>query len=1310
MNHFYEPQFWKVHTHHLVSLLFALIIGASVSSVALAQRNGGATGNDRVSFLIHLGRFQEALPLAERTVATNEKKFGPRHVEVANALDNLGRLYGKLGGYAQAENAFRRALEILSAANDVEMEFARTLRNFAMLYQEQKRYDDAEPLFKQSFSIYEEELGDVVGLVPSLDDLSQFYVLQGRYAEAEALYKRAISILEPSFGPSAPALVKEFDNLAALYKRQKRFDESEALYRRTLSISEAAGPPGEAVEIPLQNLARFLMDRKRYSEAEPLFKRVLTIQEKTRGRNSPDVVATLQNLADLYLEQGRYPEVEGLFKRILEINSKASGASIPTLLEALSKFGQLYRLQGRYADAETFLKKALLIAEKSYGPDRVQTAMAANELGMLYDIQGRFPEAEALLKRAFAIEKSQFGIDSPITSRGAGDLAMLYRQTGRYAEAEVLFKQVVSVQEKALAAALAKSNEPLESALNRALAISNDNLGTLYLLQGRYAESEDRYKRALAIEKEKLSPDDMAISSTSNNLAAVYSFQGRVAGQEQLLQQSLAILEKTVGADHAEVGKVLGNLGALYWSQKRSSEAEELYNRALAIEKRVRGPNHPDVAEMLGHLAVIYLASGRLNEAQTFYRRELAIDEQVFGANHPKVASDLNALAECETQRGNDAEAEVLLRRALAIQEKAFGGDHPDIADTLRQLAMLLTRSRRYDDAQPLAMRAVTMSEAMLGPTHPTVAIMQNSLALIESRRDRSADAVSLVRATIINGFADIDIALPTLHRAQELHLVGEADAFDLALNVIHQNTSGAAAGALDKLAVRLAAGSDRLAELVRRDQDVAGETTALDTALAKAVAKQPSKRDLPAERRMKERLGAIAAERRDIESILTREYPDYAALSHPVALSAKDIQGLLSGDEAFVAFSVGAKETHVLALTRDNVAWSVVPLGAAALSGQVAAFRRGLDVDRFSTSVLAGKPELFDLAFAHELFSTLLGPVDGVIKDKKSVVFVPSGALTALPFHLLVTEPPAVRPAPADGKLSAQDIAPYRQAAWLLQRQAVSVLPSISSLKTLRVWAVKGQASKPLIGFGDPVFNPDVPSPPRPSRATRSFGPNAAYTEFWHGAGIDRQKLAERLPRLDSTADELEAVAKNLGAPVSDVHLREDASETTVKRAPLQDYRTVYFATHGLVAGDVKGLAEPSLALSLPRQPTDFDDGLLTASDVAQLKLNADWVVLSACNTIAGDKPGAEALSGLAKAFFYAGAKSMLVTHWSAASDAATRLTTATFDVLKSDPKASKPEALRRAMIAFLHDGSDPLNAYPAMWGPFAMIGVELK
>jgi CHAT domain-containing protein len=208
------------------------------------------------------------------------------------------------------------------------------------------------------------------------------------------------------------------------------------------------------------------------------------------------------------------------------------------------------------------------------------------------------------------------------------------------------------------------------------------------------------------------------------------------------------------------------------------------------------------------------------------------------------------------------------------------------------------------------------------------------------------------------------------------------------------------------------------------------------------------------------------------------------------------------------------------------------------------------------------------------------------------------------------------------------------------------------------------------------------------------------AYTDFWQDAGVDRARLSDALAQLPDTADELNAIGKNLGVAVSDIHLGEDASETTLKLTPLADYGIVYFTTHGLVAGDAEGLAEPSLVLSIPKQPSEFDDGLLTASEVAQLKLNADWVVLSACNTIAGDKPGAEALPGLARSFFYAGARALLLSHWAVSSEAATRLAISTFDRLKTGPKLGRAEALRQAMLAYLNDTSSPRHALSGVPG----------
>jgi CHAT domain-containing protein len=248
--------------------------------------------------------------------------------------------------------------------------------------------------------------------------------------------------------------------------------------------------------------------------------------------------------------------------------------------------------------------------------------------------------------------------------------------------------------------------------------------------------------------------------------------------------------------------------------------------------------------------------------------------------------------------------------------------------------------------------------------------------------------------------------------------------------------------------------------------------------------------------------------------------------------------------------------------------------------------------------------------------------------------------------------------------------------------------------LKALREASGSGTAgSAPFLGVGSPVLD-------------GGEGLARGSARLFRGAIADVDAVRKLSP-LPETAEELRTIAKILGAGDTDLLLGEQASEPALRKIRLDKYRVIEFATHGLMSGDLKGLAEPALVLTPPSEATPDNDGLLTASKIASLKLNADWVVLSACNTAASDgTPDAGGLSGLAKAFFYAGARSLLASHWSVPSRATVKLVIEAFEGLKHDPKIGRAEALRRAEMAMLDPANPPEFAHPLSWAPFVLAG----
>jgi CHAT domain-containing protein/lipopolysaccharide biosynthesis regulator YciM len=1036
------------------------------------------------------------------------------------------------------------------------------------------------------------------------------------------------------------------------------------------TLEKVLGGDHPDVATSLNNLAVLYLKLGRYGDAEPLYQRSLVISEKAKGRDHPDVAISLNNLAELYRNQGRYADAEPLYERALGILEKAKGRDHPDVAMALNNLAWLYHSQGRYADAEPLYQRSLATREKVLGGDHPDVATSLNNLAGLYLNLGRYADAEPLYQRSLAISEKAQGRDHPDVAISLNNLAALYREQARYADAEPLYQRSLAIRERALG----RDHPSVATALS--------NLAELYRDQGRYADAVPLYQRSLAIFEKAFGRDHPDVATALSNLASIYGDQGRYADAEPLHQRSLAMREKGLGWDHPGVASSLNNLAGLYASQERYADAEPLYQRSLAIVEKVLGRDHPHVAVSLNNLAELYKSQSRYADAEPLYQRSLAIRVKVLGREHPDVATSLDNLASLYVIQGRYADAEPLHQRALAIYEKALGRDHPEVATALNRLALLYVGRGRYADAVSLLKRTLSIREKTLGPDHPHVATLLNSLAVVYDSQGLYADALPIVKRTLSQGSADKIAAFPVLFAAQAQKLLTATQALTDSYEIVQRASSSAAAIAVSKLAARFAAGNGELAQLVRKDQDLTGEAEALDKTVIAFVSKLPAQRSAAAEEEVRKRTAEVKAERDKLQQVINDRFPGYAALSKPLPVTVPETQALLADDEALLVFDFGTK-SYAWIITTHDADWTEIKLSAKDLDAKVQALRAWLTDPRQRFA-----PEL-----AYGIYQATFGVFAEKIAAKKRLSIVTNGALTSLPPQLLVTNDPGGK------KLKDLD--------WLIRSHAVTVLPSVASLKVLRGGSATSSARKPLLAFADPVF----------SKAAHEQAQNAAMrsiTSFYRGTQVDLAGIGDYLPQLPGTRKEAQQVGAELKADPADIRIGLNATETTVKQAKLDQYRIAYFATHGLVSGELeqfaKSKAEPALALTIPDKPNDLDDGLLTASEIAQLKLDADWAVLSACNTAAEDKPGAEALSGLARAFFYAGARSLLVSHWKVDDESTARLMIGTFRASTRDPKLSHAEALRQSLLAMIDGAKSDAEADPRLWAPFVVVGEPAK
>lgn len=834
-------------------------------------------------------------------------------------------------------------------------------------------------------------------------------------------------------------------------------------------------------------------------------------------------------------------------------------------------------------------------------------------------------------------------------------IAYIHQLEGRPGAAQPLLERALQIYEKV--------HEPGHAVI----ATTLNNLGFQYQLMARYEEAERYYKRSLELHERAGWPNPAEIASVLNNLGQVYKIVNRLNEAEPLLRRALDMRRKGLGDEDVSVAVSLLNLAGLLELKLDFVEAEQLLRQSLAIRTKRQPAGHPDIALASTKLAQNLFKQGKYAEAEKLFREALADRRKVLPAGHMLIASHLFDLAQNQIEQGQHSEAETLLREALKIQRAVLPPTHPDLARTQRELGEALYRQGKHGES------FASISEG--------TAILLGRPSTDDLSREHFLKHVKFAWTAVS----------PQPERA--------AAVLDDTLTVAQWATQTDTATAVSRMAARFASSDKRLQDMVRLREDIEGEQRVLEQQLSAALA-LPDDRRLAAADQVRSRLTDAGRRLDTIDRELKSRFPGYFALVRPEMLKVVEIRQLLKPDEALVKILSGLDDTYVFVVTQEGARWFSVGLSHNQMVDRVQALRTRLDVEDLKQGIRQ-TPQLFDLGLAHEIYSRVLGPAEDLIRDKGHLIIVPSGPLTALPFHVLVTDtPPVAHPILAQLPL-------FRDVQWLVKRHALSVLPAVSSVKGLRAVALAPPQQKPMIAFGNPRFAAASTAGDKRGRSgtQQVTSRTRGLTSYWRGGEVNTDALRQ-LPALPETETELRAVARKVGADARDILLSTAATEAAVKRMDLTGYRIVYFATHGLIAGEVKGLAEPALALTPPTTPSANDDGLLTASEIAQLRMNADWVVLAACNTAAGDAPGADALSGLARAFFHAGARALLVSHWRVGSDAAAKLTTSTFEAKRLEPAIGRAEALRKAMLAYIADKSDPWAAYPAFWAPFTVAG----
>lgn len=735
---------------------------------------------------------------------------------------------------------------------------------------------------------------------------------------------------------------------------------------------------------------------------------------------------------------------------------------------------------------------------------------------------------------------------------------------------------------------------------------------------------------------------------------------GRLFEAEESLREALAIY-KSYQFTEEQMLFVYRWISDLYFAQGR-------YNDSLRMAQKVRdiqlksGLSDATAQSIWTRLRINknLVAQSRWKEAQQEFE---SID--IATQNNERVKAiarmvDLRGLTLLNNGRAKDA-AE-MFKRTLDWSVKNFGDNHYFTAFKRGMYGMSLAQDKAQQDAA-----LIELAHAVRDLSSPDT---------LSTQFEESQFRLSL-KQDIYKAYIRL------LANSQSTNPTAAAQAFATSTHLMASGVQQA----ISEAAARSAIKKPGLGQVARLDQDAKAELTTLYGYIVSQVGESQQQRMTPeVVKTMRLRVTELEGLRRTYKAQIQKEFPEYFQLLQPKAPTPTEIAKQLAPKDVFVSIVPMDDETYIFGITQDGkVRLHRSSLHKQQITQLVKKIRTTLDV-----ADLGAKAPRFRFEESFLLYKQLLGPFEDLLVGKDHLIVATSGALGQLPFAVLVKQ-----------AWTKNDNA---QAPWLIRDMAISHVSSPNAWTALKQLGQTPSGTKPLMAWGDPRFALNEVSSGDKHTVRSVLTQRSARGDLEKNV-VDQLRYAT-LPPLPETKDEVLALAKVLNADTAtDVFLGKEATRESVLKASennsLSERQIIVFATHGLLPGDLPKLEQPALAMSAVSEAAGSP--LLTLEDVMGLRLNADWVVLSACNTAGADGKVEEALSGLARGFFYAGSRSLLVTHWSVESESAMRLTTKTFELYKNQNQLSRAQALRLSMLNLMQSSS---YAHPTYWAPYALVG----